>query len=181
MINVANHHHCSFLYRFPGQLDSFYKFVYEDVIEGKNQNEKNDSVMTKAESRMVLGLSEDCNDANEIKKSYRSLTFQLHPDRFVGVDRSEEETKEANDRFAKVKLAYETLNSGVRDNGRNGQTSWYESLGGRARTDFSGAIDLISMKKANEQLTKEYMVAVCGLQPDVVMSFVTRHQAAARR
>lgn len=161
-------------------IESFYKFVYDDVIKGKNQNEKNDFVMTKAESREALGLNDDCNDANEIKKAYRSLTFKLHPDRFVGVDRSEEETTETNDRFAKVKLAYETLNSGVRDNGRNGKTSWYESLGGRSRTDFSGAIDLMSMEEANAQLTKEYKVAVCGLQPDMVMAFVTRHQAAAR-
>ena len=128
-------------------IDSFYKFVYEDVIEGKNQDEKNDSVMTKSEARKVLDLSIDCNDANEIKKVYRSLTFTLHPDRFVGIDRSEKEIKETNEKFAKVKLAYETLNSGIRDNGRSGKTSWYESLGGRSRTDFSGAIDMMSMER----------------------------------
>lgn len=165
-------------------VDSFYKFVYEDVIEGKNALKENS--MTKKEARIMLQLEEGCNDAAEIKKSYRKLTFALHPDRFVGAVRTEEEIKQASDDFAKVKVAYEVLSSGVRNEVEDGnggtskRSSWYESLGGRSRTDFSGAIDLLPLEKAKESFANEdYKAAVCALNPATVMTFVTRNQAAS--
>lgn len=165
-------------------IDSFYKFVYEDVIEGKNQNEKDDNTMTKAEARKVLDLEEGCTDSSEIKSAYRKLSFKLHPDRFVGKNRSEEEINQAAADFAKVKVAYESMSSGVRDsNGGNGSglnKSWYESLGGRSRTDFA-KLQLLSLQDAKKRFEDEkYESAVAGLLPETVMAFVTRNQAALR-
>jgi hypothetical protein len=162
-------------------IESFHKYVYEDVIEGKNNDDKNDDVMTKAEARKVLKLADDCNDLSEIKKSYRKMSMTLHPDRFVGVERSEEEEEKTNDEFGKVKIAYESLQSGVRaisDGGKKVQ-SWYESLGGRSRTEFIGPIDLVSVEKAKLELSRRsHKSAICGLTPETVMAFVTRNQVA---
>jgi hypothetical protein len=161
-------------------VDSFYKFVYEDVIEGKKVKQNS---MTKAEARTILQLEEGCNDSGEIKRSYRKMTFSLHPDRFVGESRSEEEIKQASDDFAKVKEAYDVLNSGVRSNNENNgkSLSWYESLGGRSRTDFSGPLNLLPLEKAKEDfIQQDYKAAVCGLNPETVMTFVTRNQASIR-
>jgi hypothetical protein len=156
-------------------IDSFHKYVYEDVIEGKNADAKNDSVMTKVEAREVLKLADDCNDLSEIKQAYRKLSMKLHPDRFVGVERTEEEVEKSNDDFSKVKIAYESLQSGVRTNG-----SWYESLGGRSRTDFVGSLEMLSMDKAKAELEKRhYKCAIAGLTQETVMAFVTRNQLAA--
>lgn len=156
-------------------VDSFYKFVYEDVIEGKNSNEKNDEVMTKVESRKVLQLAEDCNDPAEFKRSYRKMSMQLHPDRFVGVERTAEEEEKSKNDFARVKIAYESLNSGIRVDNK----SWYESLGGRARTDFIGSIDLVSVDNAKVDLERRSIkCAICGVNPETVMAFVGRNKVA---
>jgi DnaJ-class molecular chaperone len=182
-------------------LDSFHKYVYDSVIEGKGNKSGSGSdsaVMTKADARLVLGLEEGCNDLSLIKKAYRNKSFALHPDRFVGVERSDGEIKSASDNFAEVRCAYDTLSSGIRnsdnaantvENGMTGETSkgsssnsrsWYESLGGKARNGFFGPVELISVEKAKEQMTtKAYKSAVAGLNHDTVMSFVARNQAAA--
>lgn len=162
-------------------IDSFYKFVYEDVIEGKNQNEENENTMTKIEARKVLDLEEGCTDSAEIKSAYRKLSFKLHPDRFAGKGRSEEEIRQAAEDFAKIKLAYESMSSGVRGSDSDGRTkSWYESLGGRSRTDFA-RLQLRSLDDAKKTFDEEkFESAVAGLLPDTVMAFVTRHQAASK-
>lgn len=168
-------------------IDSFYKFVYEDVIEGKNLDEKNDNAMTKLEARKVLELEEGCNDLNAIKSAYKRLTFKLHPDRFIGKSRTEEEIKQASTDFARVKLAYESLSSGLRGdagstNSGSSRRSWYESLGGRARTDFSGQLKLLPLEQAKGVFTSEkYEAAVAGLVSDTIMAFVTRNQAASSK
>ena len=137
--------------------------------------------MTKAEERTVLELEEGCSDPSDIKSAYRKLSFKLHPDRFVGKNRSEEEIKQAADDFARVKLAFEAMSSGVRDAGGSSKQSWYESLGGRSRTDFSGRLKLLSMEEAKKSFVSgKYESAVAGLMPETVMAFVTRNQAASR-
>jgi len=158
-------------------IDSFNKFIYDDVIKGKNQDEKNENTMSKVEARSVLELEDTCNDAGEFKRAYRKLTFKLHPDRFVGMTRTDEEAKQSAIDFGKVKLAYESLSSGVRS---GGSRSWYESLGGKSRTEFSGGLKLLPLGEAKEVFeAKKYESAVTGLNTQIVMSFVTRHQAAA--
>ncbi|KAG7339234.1 DnaJ domain containing protein [Nitzschia inconspicua] len=163
-------------------VDSFRKFVYDEVVEGKAKQNQ-DEVMTKAEARETLGLINNININNntttngasdisksEIKQAYRKLSFDLHPDRFQGTP---EECEAAAHQFSKVKIAYETLSSDVR--GLDG-ISWYESLGGRARTGFVGPINLLPLAAAQEHLSRHKAEgAICGLDPVLVQSFVARH------
>ena len=153
--------------------DSFHKYV-KDAINGKKAD--NSDSMTKAEARKVLNLEEGASyDKAEIKQSYRKLSFSLHPDRFVGVERSEDEIARANDEFARVKAAFDALSSGIND----GKASWYESLGGKERTDFLGPIDLLPMNDAKTLLGAwSQDSAVVGLDPELVQMFVIRNQNA---
>lgn len=156
-------------------LDSFHKHVYETAIQGKNEDLSNSNVMTKEEARTVLELvNGDGEDKAAIKRSYRTMSFQWHPDRFVGTDRSPEEIAAANERYARIKLAYDTLNSGVRDEG----VSWYQSLGGKARTDFLGPLSLLSLETARVTLEGSGAeCAICVMSPSIVQTFVARsHQ-----
>lgn len=164
-------------------IDSFYKFVYEDVIEGKKHYETNEDtmLMTKAKARNVLGLRKDCNDATLIKSAYKKQSFKLHPDRLIGDDLSEEELRLASLEYSQVRTAYESLSSGVRgsfsSDGR--EKSWYESLGGRSRTDFSGSLKLLSLEEAKTEFIEGgFKAAITGLNPETVMAFVMRNQEA---
>ena len=108
-------------------------------------------------------------DKAVIKQAYRKLSFSLHPDRVEGDD---EEKEAAAERFGRVKLAYDTLSSGVRQDG----VSWYESLGGRARTGFTGPVSLLPLVSAQEQMTRRNAeAAMIGLNPDIIQTFVARN------
>jgi hypothetical protein len=145
-------------------LASFNKHVYERVVE-KNFDKKN---MLKGEARNILGLENDADvDKAKIKQAYRKLSFALHPDRLDESDDAEE----AAVRFENVQAAYETLTSGVRETGK----SWYETLGGRARTDFH-QINLLSLSDAQGKMEeKRIQGAIMGLNTDLVQSFVARN------
>jgi hypothetical protein len=158
-------------------LDSFHKHVYEAVVDNKKESDKIEGErMSKVEARVVLKLDDDdVNDTSVIKRAYRGLSFELHPDRLVGTDKSQEEVQSASEEYARVKLAYETLSSGVRKK----EGSWYESLGGRARTDFR-PISLMPLDKAKEYMSRVKMQsAIVGLDREMVQTFVIRNQAAS--
>mmetsp|Transcript_16900 Transcript_16900/g.48556 ORF Transcript_16900/g.48556 Transcript_16900/m.48556 type:complete len:361 (+) Transcript_16900:86-1168(+) len=165
-------------------LDAFHRYVYDDVIEGKSatgtSGGKGEEAMSKAEARKVLDLDEGATDAKDIKSAYRKKTFSLHPDRFVGVERTEEEKIQTAKDFSNVKIAYEVLSSGVRDASSGGK-SWYESLGGKQRMEFLGPIDLLPISAAKKTLEGiGCRSAIVGLDPDLAMAFVARNQAAAK-
>lgn len=178
------------------------KFVYGDVITGKTAdsyvNGDNEKVkMTKFNARQILQLEDGCTDASLIKRSYKKLSMSYHPDRFINSDKTKEEIEESTHQFTLVKMAYEALNSGVRSsngndtdgvvmNGDGGlststttrRSSWYESLGGKSRTEFVGPIELLSADKASTLCNKAFKCGVIGLDPDITMAFVVRnHQA----
>jgi hypothetical protein len=182
--------------------DSWIRHVYKDVIKGESSDSYVDEStgakvgMTKGKAREVLGLEAGCADASVIKSAYKRESMACHPDRFVNTDKTREEVDGYTERFALVKMAYEALNSGVRDENNggssgggggggagggttNGRSSWYESLGGRSRTDFIGPIDLMPMEKAGSLCNKAFRSAVIGLDPDLTNAFVLRNQAAA--
>ncbi len=145
-------------------IESFHKHVYESVIEGVKEQD-----MTKTKAREVLGLEQNESEKANIKQAYRKLSFELHPDRFDG---SQEEQETAADRFGQVKLAYEILSSGVRQEG----VSWYESLGGRGRTGFMGPIDLLPLSIAQEQMARRNAEgAIVGLEKELIQTFVARN------
>lgn len=168
-------------------IESFMKHVYEDVIEGKNNNNggsngsssgssSSSNGMSKAQAREILELDAGITDAAMIKTAYKKMSFKYHPDRI-----SEEDRETSSERFYDIKQAYETLNSGVRNKGVNGSNhSWYASLGGRDRSDFLGPISLLSMEKAGALCNKAFKSAVVGIDPDLTMAFVARNQSAAR-
>ncbi|KAL3945626.1 MAG: hypothetical protein SGBAC_000282 [Bacillariaceae sp.] len=145
-------------------VDSFFKHVYEQVVEDSGEKKG----LSKSEARNILGLGgEDGSDKSQIKKAYRNLSFKLHPDRLD--DNADAEAAAA--RFESVQAAYEALNSGLRESGK----SWYESLGGRARTDFS-RINLQSLSDSTTQMEKKQIKGgMMGLDPDLVQLFVARH------
>lgn len=143
-------------------IESFHKHVYESVIEGVKEQD-----MTKTKAREILGLEQNESEKATIKQAYRKLSFELHPDRV-----SQEEQETASDRFGQVKLAYDILSSGVRQEG----VSWYESLGGRARTGFIGPIDLLPLALAQEQMTRRNAEgAIVGLEKELIQTFVARN------
>ncbi|KAL7539409.1 hypothetical protein ACHAWF_006399 [Thalassiosira exigua] len=156
--------------------DSFMKYVYEDVIEGKAGEsfvEGDAKVgMTKSKAREVLGLEAGCKDAAIIKRAYKLKSMESHPDRFAGSDRTKEDIDRSSERFALVKMAYEALNSGVREVDGNGAA--------RSWTEFVGPIELMSADEAGALCGKAFKSAVVGLDPDLTMAFVARNQAAAR-
>mmetsp|Transcript_24737 Transcript_24737/g.58079 ORF Transcript_24737/g.58079 Transcript_24737/m.58079 type:complete len:379 (-) Transcript_24737:67-1203(-) len=158
-------------------IDSFHKFVYDEVVEGK-ATKNPDQTMTKAEARETLGLLKENGSISDItktdiKQAYRKLSFELHPDRFEGTP---EQCKEATSQFGRVKLAYDTLSSGVREEG----VSWYESLGGKERTGFVGPVNLLPIGAAQENMTRHKAEgALCGFDPELVQSFVARHLRSA--
>lgn len=157
-------------------VDSFHKHVYQVVLEGKHDDAENEYVMTKKEARQALRLEDDQTDMADIKRAYRTLSMGSHPDRFIG--QSDDARDLGASEYAKYKLAYETLQSGV----RNGKRSWYESLGGRSRTDFSVVPELLSLDEAAAVLkSRQTTAAVCGLDPEMVQTFVARCQSAVMR
>lgn len=175
-------------------VDSWIRHVYEDVIEGKVSDSYIDGAtgvkvdMTKSKAREVLGLEAGCTDASLIKSAYKKESMACHPDRFITTNGvSKEEVEEYTKRFGLVKMAYDALNSGIRDEQNNiaavdttiQRSSWYESLGGKQRTDFVGPIDLMSMDEANSLCNKAFRSAVIGLDTDLTNAFVLRNQAAA--
>ncbi|KAL9187340.1 hypothetical protein ACHAXT_001443 [Thalassiosira profunda] len=156
-------------------LDSFVKHVYEDVMEGKASDSFVDGDvkvdMTKSKAREILGLEVGCKDAAEVKRAYKKRSLEWHPDREGG----------SAEQFGMAKMAYEALLSGVREvNGSGNGSSWYESLGGKARTEFVGPIELMSVDKAGAYCNKAFKSAVAGVDPELTMAFVARNQAAAR-
>lgn len=169
-------------------IDSFMKYVYEDVIEGKkggagagevssttangNATGSSNGGMSKAQAREILELEAGVTDTTLIKTAYKKQSFKYHPDRV-----SEEDRASSPDKFGLIKRAYDTLNSGIRNNDKQ---SWYESLGGRERNEFMGPIALLSMDKASALCNKAFRSAVVGIDPDLTMAFVARNQAAAR-
>jgi hypothetical protein len=156
-------------------MDSFHKHVYE-AVHGKTKDRQAEVAMTKAEARAILMIDEEKSEKAEIKQAYRKLTFALHPDRFVGCDRTAEEQQATNNEFSKVKLAYETLSSGVREENK----SWYESLGGKSRTDFYGPVELLPIQDGKALLdSTRCETAVIGVSRQLVQTFLVRNQAAA--
>lgn len=179
-------------------MESWYKYVYDNIMENNqdsssSSSDSSSSKWSKKDARVALGLPEDCNDLKEIKAAYRKLSFKYHPDRFVTIVNQDEETeetekerKEANIKYTQIKQAYEFLmmSGGMMDSSSSDTSSsstglsWYESLGGRERTDFKGPLKLISIQEASERKEKgNWESAVVGIDPSVAMNFNARNQA----
>ena len=90
--------------------------------------------MTKRDYYEVLGVQRDAPE-NEIKKAYRQLALQYHPDRNPG-------NKEAEENFKEAAEAYEVL----RDSEKRSlyDRFGHDGLKGTGFTGFSGFEDIFS-------------------------------------
>lgn len=156
-------------------VESWYKHVYDTVMEHKNDKASSSAAkgevitsMTKAEAREILEVDSTVS-TSDIKQAYRKKSFQWHPDRLG----SDDDRDHAAHEFSRIQKAYETLTSGVRQEG----SSWYASLGGKERTCFR-IIDLMNRDDASS-LLERYKVqsAIAGLSEEIVQTFVSRNQA----
>jgi len=66
------------------------------------------SVDAVAAAYQALGVSKDDSDA-EIKKAYRRLVSEYHPDKLMGQGLPEEMIKEATERSQEIQTAYDTI------------------------------------------------------------------------
>eukprot|EP00816_Leptocylindrus_hargravesii_P001152 CAMPEP_0196816974 /NCGR_PEP_ID=MMETSP1362-20130617/57921_1 /TAXON_ID=163516 /ORGANISM="Leptocylindrus danicus, Strain CCMP1856" /LENGTH=143 /DNA_ID=CAMNT_0042194475 /DNA_START=36 /DNA_END=467 /DNA_ORIENTATION=- len=132
--------------------------------------------MTKSEARNFLDVAPDCTDLATIKQAWRKKSFKYHPDRFIGRGENDEEAKAAPERLHQINVAYETLQSG----NLTSNNGWYASLGGKQRTDFNGAMQLVSIEQGKQAMEHPLELggiksAVVGLAPEVSLSFVARY------
>ena len=70
---------------------------------------------------LILQLSSPTADAKEIRKAYRRMAVRFHPDVATNQHSTPAEKKLANDRFAKINWAYQTLS------GKNQQDNTYNN------------------------------------------------------
>lgn len=82
----------------------------------------------------VLGLDKNAT-AEDIKKSFRKLSIKFHPDKQVG--KSDNERKEAEDKFKEIAEAYEVLSNPDKKK----KYDMY-GFGGQGGFDFDGGVDL---------------------------------------
>ena len=66
------------------------------------------SINAIAAAYQALGVSQDASDA-EIKKAYRRLVREYHPDKLMGQGLPEEMIKEATERSQEIQTAYDTI------------------------------------------------------------------------
>jgi molecular chaperone DnaJ len=90
----------------------------------------------------VLGVSQDA-DANEIKKAYRKLALQYHPDKNEGNQQAEEKFKEVSEAYEVLKdpekrRRYDQFGQSSLKGGFNGFSGFEFDLGDALRT-FMGA------------------------------------------
>lgn len=100
----------------------------------RNDGALREMTMNKRDYYEVLGISRDAGD-EEIKKSYRKLALQYHPDRNPG-------DKEAEENFKEAAEAYEVLRD--REKRQIYDRYGHEGLEGRGFTGFSGFEDIFS-------------------------------------
>ncbi len=72
------------------------------------QRTRSNPVQHLADAYQILGVSKEAGDA-EVKKAYRRLISQNHPDKLMSQGLPPEMIKLANERTQKIKSAYETI------------------------------------------------------------------------
>lgn len=156
-------------------IDSFQKHVYDVVVATKD---KDMTVQQALEIMQIQDTDMQELDMSTVKRQYRRLAFEHHPDRHD----LEEDKAMAGQRYDQLQQAFERLTQSgtIRKQG----SSWYESLGGRARTDFS-AVQLISASDAQRIIDTAVNIhqgsAVTGMDPEIVQAFIARSKTISYR
>jgi len=151
-------------------LDSFQTHVYDGLF-GRSER--------RAKAAEVLGVAADASPG-DVKKAHRKLMMDLHPDRFVGDD---EGAATAQERMLEVQEAYGEMGGGQ----GTSSGSWYASVGGKARVDFSGPLEKESLGPLGKERMGQSMAlesggwrtAVFPFEPTLTQEFITRNIARA--
>ncbi|KAL7577540.1 hypothetical protein ACA910_015073 [Epithemia clementina (nom. ined.)] len=85
----------------------------------------------------VLQIQSPTADAKEIRKAYRRMAVRYHPDVTTNKDSSIAEKKLANDRFAKINWAYQTLSG--KNNTNGGSTTAASASSGKGSQSSSSS------------------------------------------
>jgi hypothetical protein len=155
-------------YAFENQ-DSFELHVYEGL---------NGRADRRTSAYETLGL-EDGATPGEVKKAHRKFMLELHPDKFIGDDAGAEAAKE---RMLEVQDAYQELGGG-----QDRSVSVYESIGGKARVDFSGTLQKAALAPLGKPRPEQEMayakggwrVGIAPMIKDVAQEFVARNIAGS--
>ncbi|CAM9779455.1 unnamed protein product [Chrysoparadoxa australica] len=155
-------------------FSSFFDHVYPEFESHKGE----DDAMSKAQALDILGCEADA-DARAIKRAYFKLMQQLHPDTLEGDGTAEEKAE-----FLRVQQAYDAVGGSMGTaSSTEGRTSWYEALGGKGRTDFSGPLVIsggIGEAPLGLEMSLElggWRAAVNGIEPDLAKYFAARNRA----
>lgn len=85
---------------------AFHQYAHHGAYQGRSQTKPKTSDIENAYK--ILGVSQDASD-DEVKKSYRRLMNQHHPDKLVAKGLPEEMMKLATAKTQEIKQAYETI------------------------------------------------------------------------
>lgn len=167
--------------------DSFEKHVYPLWDPSFRSGEGKEPRMNKKAALAVLFPDDDAAaaapDADQIKRQYRRMSMQHHPDRNVGVEQTDAEVEAAAEAFRLVQAAYSVLGAETHSPGM----SWYEALGGTERQDFHGlsvGASGVKIGTESEGAVKGHAVkggwsqAVYSLDPELPQFFASRNTAA---
>jgi len=92
---------------------------------------------------LLLGLTTPTADQRQIKRAYKRMALQYHPDVRLTPNSTQEDKKAANDNFARINAAYAFLSGKSTANGKPGTTppSTREQKAGASRRKTSSAYD----------------------------------------
>ena len=95
----------------PSHLTSLYstKEYHEQRQRSRNVNSLKKKIKFKEDPCVILNLPPNTQNQKDIKKAYRNIARQYHPDVTVTISSTKEERKRANDEFAKINAAYSSL------------------------------------------------------------------------
>lgn len=89
-------------------FDQFEQQAYAEQSYQRYYQHRQDPAQHLADAYQILNISKEATDA-EVKKAYRRLISQHHPDKLMAQGLPPEMIKLANERTQKIKSAYETI------------------------------------------------------------------------
>ncbi|MDQ7048316.1 MAG: co-chaperone DjlA [Enterobacterales bacterium] len=99
------------LFRLPrSQMDRLIEMVraQQSFHQGGSTSSRNQSVPTLGQAYKVLGINQDASKA-QVKRAYRKLMSQHHPDKLVAKGMPQEMVKVATEKSQEIQAAYEMI------------------------------------------------------------------------
>jgi len=115
------------------QSKQHHAHIFSTRLPARTNDNDDTSFLDSNDPFVVLQISSPTADAKEIRKAYRRMAVRYHPDVATNKDSTADEKKIANDRFARVNWAYQTLtgknSDGAPSSGSGGSSSQTKSTG----------------------------------------------------